>query len=380
MRSTTDRGDARRGRSGRRAVTLALLATGVIGAARCGGQAPAAQGPPPAMPVETVVLTAAPVERTSEFVGTIKSRSSTTVQPQVEGIITRIAVASGARVTPGQVLMEIDAQRQQALVATLESQRAAREAELGLARQQADRARTLLEAGAGSQMEYDQAAAALATATAQVRALTESVREQRVELNYYRVSAPTGGIVGDIPVREGDRVTRSTVLTTIDRNAGLELYVNIPVSQATGLRPGLPLRILDEAGKVIGTYVVGFISPSVDDQMQTVLVKSTVELNGKFRTDQFVRVQVVWSTAPGLTVPVVSVNRINGQYFAFVAETGQNGQMVARQRAVDLGPVVGNDYVVHGGLKAGERLIVTGIQKVVDGVPVKVTDKAPEKS
>lgn len=380
MRSTTDRRDARRARRGGRTLSLALLAMSVIGAARCGGQAPAAQGPPPAMPVEAIVLGASPVERTSEFVGTVKSRSSTTVQPQVEGIITRIAVASGARVTPGQVLMEIDAQRQQALVATLESQRAAREAELGLARQQADRARTLLEAGAGSQMEYDQAAAALATATAQVRALGETVREQRVELNYYRVSAPVSGVVGDIPVREGDRVTRSTVLTTIDRNAGLEIYVQIPVAQATGLRPGLPLRILDETGKVVATYSVGFISPSVDDQTQTVLVKAPVEQTGRFRTDQFVRVQVVWSTAPGLTVPVVSVNRINGQYFAFVAEAGPNGQMVARQRAVDLGQVVGNDYIVHSGLKAGERLIVTGIQKVVDGVPVKVTDKAPEKS
>jgi len=352
----------------------------VLGAARCGGQAPAAAGPPPAMPVETIVLGSAPVERTSEFVGTVKSRSSTTVQPQVEGIITRIAVASGARVTPGQVLMEIDAQRQQALVSTLESQRAAREAELALARQQADRAKTLLDAGAGSQQEYDQAAAGLATMTAQVRALGETVREQRVELAYYRVTAPTGGVVGDIPVREGDRVIRSTVLTTIDRNAGLEIYVSIPVAQAIGLRPGLPLRILDETGKVIATYAVGFISPSVDDQTQTVLVKASVEQTGRFRTDQFVRVQIVWSTAPGLTVPVVSVNRVNGQYFAFIAEAGPNGQMVARQRAVDLGAVVGNDYVVRGGLKAGERLIVTGIQKVVDGVPVKVTDKAPGKS
>ena len=216
--------------------------------------------------------------------------------------------------------------------------------------------------------------------TAQVRALGETVREQRVELAYYRVTAPTGGVVGDIPVREGDRVIRSTVLTTIDRNAGLEIYVSIPVAQAIGLRPGLPLRILDETGKVIATYAVGFISPSVDDQTQTVLVKASVEQTGRFRTDQFVRVQIVWSTAPGLTVPVVSVNRVNGQYFAFIAEAGPNGQMVARQRAVDLGAVVGNDYVVRGGLKAGERLIVTGIQKVVDGVPVKVTDKAPGKS
>src|SRR4029453_11864172 len=96
VRSTTDRRDARRARRGQAALPLALLAMGAIGAARCGGQAPAAAGPPPAMPVETIVLHNAPVERTSEFVGIIKSRSSTTVQPQVEGIITRIAVASGA--------------------------------------------------------------------------------------------------------------------------------------------------------------------------------------------------------------------------------------------------------------------------------------------
>jgi len=140
------------------------------------------------------------------------------------------------------------------------------------------------------------------------------------------------------------------------------------------LKPGLPLRILDEQGKVIGTYSASFVSPSVDDAMQTVLVKADVEA-GRFRSDQFVRIQVLWSTSPGVTVPVVAVNRINGQYFAFVAEPGQTGGTVARQRSVALGPVVGNAYVVESGLKAGEKLIVSGVQKIADGAPVRVTEK-----
>ena len=209
------------------------------------------------------------------------------------------------------------------------------------------------------------------------KAIEEQIRQQQVELGYYRVTSPTAGVVGDIPVRVGDRVTPTTMLTTVDQNAGLEIYVNIPVAQATGLRPGLPLRVLDDKGQVIGTYKVGFVSPSVADQTQTVLVKADVEQSGRYRTDQFVRLQIVWSTLPGLTVPVVAVNRVNGEYFAFVAEAGQNGATVARQRGVRLGAVVGNAYVVESGLKVGDRLIVSGIQKIVDGAPVNVTESAP---
>jgi RND family efflux transporter MFP subunit len=369
--------DFRRGRRGHGAA-VCLLA-GAMAAAGCGGGqgANARPGAPPPAAVEAVTLGNAPVERTSEFIGTVKSRRSTTIQPQVDGIIRRIAVASGARVTPGTVLVEIDAERQQASVAALQSQRAARQADLGLARQQAERAKTLLEAGAGSQQEADQAVAALAASEAQLKAIEEQIRQQQVELGYYKVTAPTGGVVGDIPVRLGDRVTPTTVLTTVDQNAGLEIYVNVPVAQATGLRPGLPMRILDDQGKTIGTYKVGFVSPSVDDQTQTVLVKADVEQSGRFRTDQFVRVQIVWSTQPGLTVPVVAVNRINGEYFAFVAEPGPNGSTVAHQRGVRVGAVSGNAYVVESGLKVGDRLIVSGIQKIVDGAPVQVTEAAP---
>ena len=77
------------------------------------------------------------------------------------------------------------------------------------------------------------------------------------------------------------------------------------------------------------------------------LVKTPVSVPGTLRTDQYVRAQVIWTTEPGLTVPVTAVTRINGQWFAFVAEPGEGGKgLVARQRAVQLGPVVGNNYTV----------------------------------
>jgi hypothetical protein len=101
-----------------------------------------------------------------------------------------------------------------------------------------------------------------------------------------------------------------------------------------------------------------------------VLAKAQVPSDKGFRTEQFVRAQLVWSSEPGLTVPVVAVTRINGQYFAYVAEPGEKGGFVARQRLVRLRPLTGSEYLLESGLKAGDRLIVSGIQKIADGVPV----------
>jgi RND family efflux transporter MFP subunit len=347
---------------------IALSACGGNTGAAAGGAAP---GEMMAMPVEAAPLTARPVERTTEYIATVKSRRSSTIQPQAEGFITRIAATSGQRVGRGALLMEIDSGRQQAAVSSLESVRAAREADVQYARQQAERMKKLFEAGAVSQQEYEQAATAVQTTQAQMRALDAQIREQRVELAYHRVTAPTAGIVGDIPVRVGDRVTRSTVLTTIDENAGLELYINVPVAQAPGLKPGMLVRIVSDGGETIGTSQVNFISTTVDESTQSVLVKAPLQSNLSFRTDQFVRTHLVWSNDPGLTVPLVAVSRINGQYFVYVVENGDGGATVARQRTVKLGPIIGNDYVVLEGLKEGEQLIVGGVQKIGDGLPVK---------
>jgi RND family efflux transporter MFP subunit len=337
----------------------------------------ARSGGPPAVPVEVMALQPHPVEQASEFVGTVKSRRSTTVQPQVEGFVTRILVRSGDRVSPGAPLMQIDPSLQRAAVASLESQRASREAALRYAEQEASRTKTLFEAGASSQAEMDQAQTALTTARAQLEAAEAQVRQQQVALDYHLVTSPTAGVVGDVPVRVGDSVTRSTVLTTIDQNAGLEVYVNVPVQEAGRLRLGLPVRLLDDAGAVITTTPLSFVSPSVDAGSQSVLVKATLEEPQGLRTEQFVRARIVWTDQPALTVPLLAISRVNGQYFAYVAERGTDGRTLARQRVVDLGAVVGNDYVLKAGLKAGEQLIVSGIQKIADGVPVTTAPSTP---
>jgi len=329
------------------------------------------------MPVEMVTLAPKPLEETVDLVGSVKSRKSTTVQPQAEGIITKIEVTSGQRVTPGSVLAEIDAAVPKAAAATLESMRTMRDAELSYAKQQAQRTKTMLDVGAASQQQYEQAVTAQKTAEAQLKAVEEQIRQQQAELDYYRVVAPTAGIIGDIPVREGDRVTKSTVITTIDDTAGLEAYLGVPVQHAAQLKVGLPVRIVDDTGKTLTETRVSFVAPSVDDTTQTVLIKAPVETTaGRFRTDQFVRALLVVSTAPGLTIPVVSVTRINGQYFAFVAEKGPNG-FIAHQRPIVLGPVMGNEYRVISGLNAGDTIIVSGLQKIGEGAPVQPAPKAP---
>ena len=329
------------------------------------------------MAVGVTTLVETLIEQSSEFIATLKSRRSTTIQPQVEGFVTRITVRSGQRVTAGDVLFEIDSGRQQAAVGQLESMRAMRTADVAYARQQSQRSKTLFEAGAMSQRELEQADTAVRTSEAQLQAVEQQIREQQVELGYYKVTSPNAGVVGDIPIRPGDRVTKSTVLTSVDENDVLEIYVSVPVQQAPGLRIGLPVRIVDDHGGTLATNTVTFISPTVDDTTQAVLAKVAIaDGRGRFRADQFVRVRIIWRSAPGLTVPMTAVTRVSGQFFVFLAEA-QGETTVARQRPVTLGDLIGNDYLLINGLKAGDRLIVSGIQKIGDGAPVRAAAEPP---
>ncbi|MGE3275289.1 MAG: efflux RND transporter periplasmic adaptor subunit [Vicinamibacterales bacterium] len=357
-------------------VLAPALVLAVLAAACGGGEAgPAGPGGPgggmPPMGVEAVTLAQHPIEQTTEYVGTVKSRRSTRIQPQVEGFLTRIAVSSGDRVRQGALLMEIDREQPRAALASLQATRATREADLAFARQQADRTRRLYDAGAISEQELERAQTALQTAEAQMKTLEAQINEAEVGLQYYRVTAPTAGVVGDVPVRVGDRVTRSTLLTTIDDNRALEIYVNVPVQEAPRLATGLPVRLLDQSGEPILETKVTFVSPSVQEGTQSVLVKAPLPDDTSLRTDQYVRARVVWSTEDGLTVPVTAVSRVNGLYFAFVAERGENG-LVARQKPIQVGPVVGNAYVVRSGLNPGDQVIVSGVQKIGDGAPVQL--------
>src|SRR3954469_16148667 len=332
---------------------------------------PNAGGKPPAMPVGMVTAQSQPVNESTEYVGTLKSRNSTTISPQVEGIVTKILVKSGDAVKAGAHLMQIDPVKQQATVGSQEANRAAQEANMKYAEQQLQRTRNLANSGVVSRQELDQAQAAYDAAKASLEAVNANVREQAVQLRYFSVTAPTSGIVGDIPVHEGDRVTTATVLTTVDQPGNLELYINVPVERSGELALGKKVQILDTNGDPAAEGKISFISPHVDDQTQTILVKSVIEnRNAKLRTSQFTRTRIIWGTRPGLTVPVLAVSRINGQFFAYIAEGSDPKALSAHQRQVKVGDMLGNDYVVLDGIKPGERIITSGTQMLFEGAPV----------
>jgi RND family efflux transporter MFP subunit len=360
----------------RAAVVAALAATG------CRSDSAPPQQAAGAMPPTPVVLAAAaasPVEDATEYVATLKSLRSTIVQPQVDGQITQIDVVSGQRVARGAPLMQIDARRQQAAVSSQQAEVAAREAAVGFARQQAQRSRELFAAGAISKQEQEQAATALQTAEANLAALQAQVQQQQVQLRYFTVAAPTAGIVGDVPVRVGNVVTSQTTLTTIDQNETLEVHIDVPVERAAQLKPGLPIRILSSDGtQELAATRATFVSPHVDDQTQSVLVKGTVpNPAGALRASQYVRARIVWKTSDALVVPVTAVLRINGRFFAFVAEDA-GGKLVAKQRAIAVGPIAGQNYPILSGIKPGERVVTSGAQKLADGAPIQPANQNPE--
>jgi RND family efflux transporter MFP subunit len=323
------------------------------------------------MEVKTVLLEPKPIPQSSEFVATIRSLRSTTVQPQVEGIVREVFIRAGDRVGAGQPLIQIDPDKQQATNTVTESQRASREADLAYAKQQLARLQKLFDAGAVSRAELEQAETAHKNAEAQLAAVQSQIRENQVELQYYRVTAPSAGIVGEVVIRQGDRVTPSTVITTIDQPEGLEAYISVPLERAMDLKMGLAVELLDNDGKVIAANPITFIAPRADDATQSVLVKATLrQMPPMIRVLQYVRARIVWSNQPTLAVPIVAVSRLAGQHFVFVAEQSDKGA-VARQKPITVGEVSGDDYVVRGGLMAGERVIVSNVQKLGDGAPVK---------
>jgi RND family efflux transporter MFP subunit len=333
-----------------------------------------AQGPPPAMPPTPVALATAaatPLDDTTEYVAMLKSLRSTTVQPQTDGQITQLFVKSGDRVRDGAPLFQIDPRRQQAAVASQQAEVAAKEAATAFARQQVQRTSELFKAGAISKQEAEQAETALRTAEADLKALQAGVQQQQVQLRYYTVTAPTSGIVGDVPVRVGHLVTPQTVLTTVDQNEMLEVYLNVPIEKGGELKNGLPIRVLSSDGQqTLTTTTVSFVSPHVDDDTQSILVKGIVRNpHGTMRASQFVRARIVWKTAQALVVPVTAVVRINGQYFAFVAQD-EGGKLIAKQRAIKVGQIAGDNYPVLEGIKPGERVVTSGAQKLADGAPI----------
>src|SRR5262249_31030313 len=177
-------------------------------------------------PVKIVSAQAQLVPQSTDYLATLKSRNSAVLQPQVEGDIVKIYVQSGQRVEAGTPILQIDPRKQEAAVNNQEAARRSKQAMMEQNRVDLERKKQFFAAGVISKADLDLAQATYEASRADVEALEAAIREQKVQLRYYTVNAPTAGIVGDIPVRVGDHVTNQTMLTTLDHGGALEAYVS----------------------------------------------------------------------------------------------------------------------------------------------------------
>lgn len=417
--------------------------------------------PPQATPVGLAQPKTATVQDSSDYAATLDSRQSVRVQPRVEGQISAIYVQAGDRVKAGQVLMQIDAAEQQAQVASreaasataaadiasatarvssaaetlrsLEARRAAAASDVEFNRKEYERFRQLAQDGATSQQNADQRRNALQTAEATLRsaeaeiqaqrssvaeaqatvarsqrALEEAranVSERQAQLQNYTIVAPVAGVVGNIPVKEGDVVNNTTALLTVTQNDRLEIQIQIPLEEASQLRPGLPVRLLDDRDREVQRGRISFIAPNVDPTTQSVQVKASFDNASNLRTAQFIRARVIWQQDQGLLVPTSAISRLAGRNFIFVAmpfqsspcqdageaagqtaEPASSGaptpapdQLVAVQKPIELGKIVGNDQEVLEGLTASDRIVTSGILQLQNCAPIMDAAQMPQQ-
>ena len=346
----------------------ALIAFAIVG---CKPAAPPSAPAPQALPVVVAPVSLTPVPNSDTYVATIKSRRSATMQPQVDGNLTRIFVASGQAVKAGQILMQIDPLKQVAAVQTQAGVEQQQKSLYQYNQTEVERQRKLYEAGVTSRQVYDQAIQSFQNSKGAFDSSSAGTNTQRQQLAYYQIRAPFAGIVGDIPVHQGDYVSASTLLTTVDENRDLEAYIYLPTERSTLVHTGIPVDLLDTAGEVLTHSTITFVSPQVDNGLQSILAKASIPASSKLRNQQIVNARVTWSTTPAPTVPVLAVSRVGGQAFVFIAKPGKDNGFVAHQVAVTLGQAVGNSYPVASGLNQSDRVIVSGLQFLQEGAPVQ---------
>lgn len=408
---------------------LALLGLPLVACQQQGnqGNAPAA-----AVPVKLQVLQTSPMADSSEFVGRLESPGRVDLRPETQGRIAEVLVQAGDRVTQGTTILTIQPAQTvpqlegaQASVgmaqanrnATVQQRRvseknlevarselASAQASRKLSKTNFERATFLLSQGAIGQFDYDRARtdleissnrvqvaqekvgqaevaishahAVVAQADAGVRQSQSQVAAAAVNVGFKQVTAPISGAIGEIFVQTGDLVSSAQTITNIVQNNALDLRMSVPSNRLNQLRKGLTVELIDpNTRKRISTGKVDFISPSIDSSAQSVLVKARFpNSSDKLRNGQFVEARIIWDRGTGLLIPTNAVLQVSGKSFAYVAEPDtSNGQTqkVARMRPVTLGDIQQQSYQVLNGLKPGENLIVSGILRLRDGVPVQ---------
>jgi RND family efflux transporter MFP subunit len=355
------------------------------------------------------------IEESSDFIASLKSQRSVTLQPRIQGQVTQIFVKSGDRVAAGAAILQVDPISQagvsrsnaipqgflvqlenaRAILKSLEAQRPSFVANVQLYQQNYEKFVTLAEEGAVSRQTRNQFADRLANAKTNLDAIDSRIQAQRANilqaeqtlqqanvnipqqgnLQFDKMIAPFSGTVGNIAVKVGDLVNASTPLVNITQNRPLEVNISVPLQQGPQLRKGMPVEVMNAQGQKLGRSRVFFIAPSASNETQGILIKALFDNpNGQLRADQLVRARVFWNQRPGILIPTTAMTRIGGDTFVYVVETETSpqgvSQQVARQKRVKLGEIKDNHYQVIEGLQPEDKVIISGLLNLRDGVAI----------
>ena len=383
-------------------VLISLMMIFLVGLTGCAK--PPFMGKMPPMPVEATVLKASKVINSEIYQANLISRYSVVLQPQISGQVANIYARAGDHVKAGQLLMVIDKRKQEsalnsshasasaakAALYNYQVQRKILESTFEYNKQMYERYKTLYAKNTVSKQDlekytdsYNKAqfdleanAAQIEAQKAEIEKANFAIKEQEVQLQYYKITAPYGGVVGDIPAKVGNYVTTTTPLLSITQNDTLEINIGLPSEKVFDIKKGLSVEVLDNNNNVVSDSKISFVSPVIDKATQTILVKAIISNpKGILKADQSVKTRVVYSDAQGIMVPTGSVVNFGGQDFAYVIQLNKEKKPIVKQKPVKLGNIQNNQYVILGGLTQGEQIVTQGIQKLMDGAPVAIIER-----
>ena len=334
--------------------------------------------------VGVVTVRTEPVPIVTELSGRTQAFLVSDVRPQVGGVIKARLFTEGSYVRAGQPLYQIDPAPYRASLESARAGLAQAQAAYTTAKLKADRYRELVKLNAVSKQDNDDAQAAALQAAANVQAQRAAVQQAQINLDYTRVAAPISGRIGKSSVTPGALVTanQDNAIATVQN---LErIYVDVTQSTAdllrlrhamdsgkVGDRSSATVSLILEDGTTYGrTGVLQFSDVSVDEGTGSVILRAVFPNPDRvLLPGMYVRARVNMGVVPqGVLAPQIAVSRDpSGKATAYVV--GKDNKAELRQ--LELRQTVGDKWLVTAGLKAGDRLIVDGLQKVQPGAQVK---------
>ncbi|MGO9173637.1 MAG: efflux RND transporter periplasmic adaptor subunit [Rhodomicrobium sp.] len=345
----------------------------------------AAQQPSTAVPVTTVIAESRPVSKTKDFVGRIEAVERVDVRARVTGYLDAILFKEGELVKEGQPLYRIEPDLFKAALEQAQGALEGSKASKQLTKVELDRANKLMASSYGTPQKRDQALAADENAAANILTAQANLDTAKINLGYTDIQSPITGKIGRTKITKGNVVSPdSGVLTTVVSED--PMHVVFPVSQREFLEVKREQKALDHTQAEVTVRFsdgsvydqkgrINFIDVSVDKATDTVIVRATIANPDDILIDgQLVRVNIE-SRAPREKIVIPQSALIADQQGPYVFAV-EDGKAVIRR--VKPGEEVGANVSVDSGLKAGEQIIVEGIQSVRPGGRVLASPMPPE--